>query len=63
MATESGQAKAPANQQPVSLWASALSRFEEWDPAWAELTVKMNTNPRMDGILPIKFIEMVSAGV
>jgi alkylhydroperoxidase/carboxymuconolactone decarboxylase family protein YurZ len=60
MATEGGQAKASANQQPVSLWAAALNQLKEWDPAWAEHTVKMTTNPWMDGILPFKFIELVS---
>ena len=63
MATESGQAKASANQQPVSLWAAALNQLKEWDPAWAEHTVKITTNAWMDGILPIKFIELVSVGL
>jgi hypothetical protein len=63
MAPESGQAKASANQRPVSLWASGLSQLEEWDPSWTEHTAKMTTNARMDGILPIKFIELVSVGL
>jgi alkylhydroperoxidase/carboxymuconolactone decarboxylase family protein YurZ len=63
MATESGQAKASANQHPVSLWAAALNQLKEWDRAWAEHTVKMTTNPWMDGILPVKFIELVSVGL
>ena len=50
MATESGQAKASANQQSVSPWAAALNQLKEWDPAWAEHTVKMTTNPWMNGI-------------
>ena len=60
MATESGQAKATANEQPVSPWAAALNQLREWDPEWAEHCVKMTTNPWTDGILPIKFIELVS---
>jgi alkylhydroperoxidase/carboxymuconolactone decarboxylase family protein YurZ len=63
MATESGQAKASANEQTVSLWAAALNQLKEWDPAWAKHTVKMTTNPWMDGILPVKFIELVSVGL
>jgi hypothetical protein len=63
MATESREAKASANQQQVSLWAAALNQFQEWDPARAERTVKMTTNPWMDGILPIKLIELVSVGL
>ena len=63
MTTESGQAKASANQQPASPWAAALNQLKEWDPAWAEHTVKMTTNPWTDGILPVKFIELVSVGL
>ena len=63
MATEGGQAKASANQQPVSLWVAALNQLKEWDPAWAEHTVKMTTNPWVDGVLPVKFIELVSVGL
>src|SRR5258708_19430267 len=63
MATESGQAKASTNQQPVSPWAAALNQLKEWDPAWAEHSVKVTTNPWMDGILPVKFIELISVGL
>jgi hypothetical protein len=63
MATESGQAKPSVNRQPESLWAAALNQLKAWDPPWAEHTVKMTTNPWMDGILPIKFIELVSVGL
>ena len=63
MATESGKAKASVNQQPVSPWAAALNQLKEWDPAWAEHTLKMTTNPQMDGMLPIRFIELVSVGL
>jgi len=63
MATEGRQAKASANEQPVSLWAAALNQLKEWDLVWAEHTVKMTTNPWMDGILPVKFIELVSIGL
>jgi alkylhydroperoxidase/carboxymuconolactone decarboxylase family protein YurZ len=62
MATESGQAKASVNQQPESLWAAALNQRKKWHPAWPEHTVKMTTNPWMNGILPIKFVELVSVG-
>ena len=63
MATESGQAKGAANEQPVSPWASALNQLREWDPEWAEQCVQMTTNPWKDGILPIEFIELVSVGL
>ena len=63
MATQGGQAKASANQQSVSLWASALNQLKEWDPSWAEHAVNLTTNPWTDGILPVKFIELVSVGL
>ena len=63
MATESGQAKASANEQPMSPWAAALNQLRKWDPEWAEQCVKMTANPWTDGILPIKFIELVSVGM
>jgi alkylhydroperoxidase/carboxymuconolactone decarboxylase family protein YurZ len=63
MATEGGQAKASVNEQPASPWAVALNQLRKWDPEWAEQCVKMTTNPWKDGILPIKFIELVSVGL
>jgi len=63
MATESGQAKASANEQPLSPWAAALNQLREWDPAWAEQCVHITTNPWTDGVLPVKFIELVSVGL
>ena len=63
MATESGQAKASAKEQPLSPWAAALDQLQKWDPEWAEQCVEITTNPWKDGILPIKFIELVSVGL
>ena len=63
MATESGQANASANEEPVSPWVAALNQLREWDPEWAEQCVKMVRNPWADGILPVKFIELVSVGL
>jgi len=63
MATESGQAKASTNQPHESSWAAALNQLREWDPAFAEQTVKMTTGPWTDGILPVKFVELVSVGL
>ena len=60
MSTEYDQAKASANEQPASPWETALNKLREWDPEWAEGCVQMTTNPCTDGILPIKFIELVN---
>ena len=40
-----------------------MAKLREWDPAWAEPCVKMTTNPWTTGVLPRKFIELVSVGL
>jgi alkylhydroperoxidase/carboxymuconolactone decarboxylase family protein YurZ len=63
MATDNDLAKVPSTEHSVSPWAAALKQLREWDAAWAEQCVQMTTNPWTDGILPIKFIELVSVGL
>jgi alkylhydroperoxidase/carboxymuconolactone decarboxylase family protein YurZ len=61
MATDAETAKAlSSNQSP---WVAALSKLREWDPVWAELAVKITTNPWSDGVLRAKFIELVCVGL
>lgn len=55
--------KALASEHSGSAWETALNLLREWDPSWAEQCVKMTTNPWTDGVLPIKFIELVSVGL
>jgi alkylhydroperoxidase/carboxymuconolactone decarboxylase family protein YurZ len=63
MATWKGTAKASGSDQATSPWAAALSKLRDWDPAWAELAVKITTNPWTDRVLPTKFIELVCVGL
>ena len=44
-------------------WDSALEKLRECDPGWAEPCFKMSTNPWTSGVLPRKFIELVSVGL
>jgi len=44
-------------------WDPALSRLREWDPKWAALCERMATNPWVNGVLPRKFIELVSVAL
>jgi alkylhydroperoxidase/carboxymuconolactone decarboxylase family protein YurZ len=44
-------------------WEAAVRQLREWDPAWAATCVKMTTNPWNDGILPRKFVELVSVAI
>jgi alkylhydroperoxidase/carboxymuconolactone decarboxylase family protein YurZ len=44
-------------------WDPALAIFREWDPPWADSCVKMTTNPWTAGVLPRKFIELVSVAL
>src|SRR5579859_1055382 len=57
-----GEETAKTNQ-PVSPWVAALGKLREWDPKWAELALKITTNPWTDGVLPRKFVELVSVGL
>jgi alkylhydroperoxidase/carboxymuconolactone decarboxylase family protein YurZ len=63
MTTESGTAKATGSEQATSPWEGALGRLREWDPAWAEQAVNLTTSPWKEGVLPTKFIELVSVGL
>jgi alkylhydroperoxidase/carboxymuconolactone decarboxylase family protein YurZ len=56
-------AKAAAPDHLTGPWDSSLEKLREWDPAWAELCVKMTTNPWANGILPRKTIELVCVAV
>ena len=44
-------------------WDGAFEKLNEWDPAWAATCAKMAVNPWIDGVLPRKFIELVSVGL
>jgi alkylhydroperoxidase/carboxymuconolactone decarboxylase family protein YurZ len=63
MATREETAKASGGSQPESPWVAALNQLHEWDPGWAELVLKITTNPWTDGVLPVKFIELVCVGL
>ena len=47
----------------VGPWDSALATLQEWDSEWADACTRMATNPWTNGILPRKFIELVSVGL
>jgi alkylhydroperoxidase/carboxymuconolactone decarboxylase family protein YurZ len=44
-------------------WDSALDQLRDWDPKFAEACERMTTNPWNAGVLPRKFIELVSLGL
>ncbi|MGC1644548.1 MAG: carboxymuconolactone decarboxylase family protein [Candidatus Sulfotelmatobacter sp.] len=48
---------------PTGPWDSALDTLREWDPIFAELCFRMNTNPWTHSVLPRKFIELVSVSL
>jgi alkylhydroperoxidase/carboxymuconolactone decarboxylase family protein YurZ len=56
--------KTPATPpQATGPWDAALDTLREWDEAWATSCVKMTTNPWTSGVLPLKFVELVSVGL
>jgi alkylhydroperoxidase/carboxymuconolactone decarboxylase family protein YurZ len=54
-----------AKSAPIAAgpWDAALSQLREWDPHWAAACQRMTTNPWTSGILPRKFVELVSLGI
>ena len=44
-------------------WEAALSQLEKWDPDWAQICVKMSTNPWTHNVLPRKLIELVGVAL
>jgi len=44
-------------------WDEAVDSLRAWDPQWAAACVAMTTNPWTSGVLPQKFIELVSVGL
>jgi alkylhydroperoxidase/carboxymuconolactone decarboxylase family protein YurZ len=55
--------KTPATPPATGPWDAALDMLREWDPKWADACVKMTTNPWSSGVLPRKFVELVSVGL
>ena len=49
--------------EEVGPWDPALAQLRAWDRHWAETCEKMTTNPWVGGVLPRKFIELVSVGL
>ena len=49
--------------EEVGPWDPALAQLRAWDRDWAETCEKMTTNPWIGGVLPRKFIELVSVGL
>lgn len=65
MTNNLGTGKTPPVDQPQETgpWDAALAQLSLWDPTWAATCVKMSTNPWAGGILPRKFVELVSVGL
>ena len=63
MAIAEETAKASGTGQPESPWAAVISKLREWDPAWAELALKITTNHSTSGVLSAKFSELVLIGL
>jgi alkylhydroperoxidase/carboxymuconolactone decarboxylase family protein YurZ len=60
---ESGNPTKIDQVQETGPWDAALSKLSEWDPAWAATCGKMAMNPWTQGVLPRKFIELVSVAL
>jgi alkylhydroperoxidase/carboxymuconolactone decarboxylase family protein YurZ len=55
----------PALSQPEEKgpWDAALDQLRQWDPKWAEMCVKMTTDPWTSGVLPRKLVELIGVAL
>lgn len=51
------------SNQATGPWDPAVNQLREWDPKWADACFKMSNNPWTNGVLPRKFLELVSIGL
>lgn len=40
-----------------------FDKVRAWDPKWAGASFKMSTNPWISGVLPLKFVELISVAI
>lgn len=62
---DSKGSKAPTTDQPneTGYWGSALAQVQEWDPQWAEMYLKMTSNPSRSGVLQPKLVELIGVAL
>ena len=51
------------SKRRIDSWERALQLLREWDPEWAEVTIRMTTNPWKSGVLPRKTVELISVAL
>jgi alkylhydroperoxidase/carboxymuconolactone decarboxylase family protein YurZ len=44
-------------------WDVAAGSLRDWEPGWAEVYEKVTVNPWKSGVLPRKFVELISVGL
>ncbi len=54
---------AEENAASTGPWDPVLDKLREWDAKWADACMRMSTNPWTSGVLPRKFVELVSVGL
>jgi alkylhydroperoxidase/carboxymuconolactone decarboxylase family protein YurZ len=61
MTSDGNHESAPINigAAETGPWDTALDQLSEWDPAWAEVCLKMATNPWRRDVLPRKLVELI----
>jgi alkylhydroperoxidase/carboxymuconolactone decarboxylase family protein YurZ len=58
-----GQTSARGQAPESGPWDPALDQLRQWDPDWATACARMATNPWSTGLLPRKFVELVSVAL
>jgi alkylhydroperoxidase/carboxymuconolactone decarboxylase family protein YurZ len=54
---------ATGQRQETGPWDNTLDQMREWDPKWAEKSVRMAANPWTRGVLSRKNIELICVGL
>jgi alkylhydroperoxidase/carboxymuconolactone decarboxylase family protein YurZ len=44
-------------------WGAELGTLRAWDGEWAEACERMSSDPWRSGVLPLKFVELISVGI
>jgi alkylhydroperoxidase/carboxymuconolactone decarboxylase family protein YurZ len=53
-----------ANSAPgTGPWDSSLDQLREWDPRWADASLKMTMNPETKGVLPEKTVALIGVAL
>src|SRR5215467_3182097 len=63
MTPKAGDTTQGSSRRESTPWDEALDQLRQWDPEWAEVCLKLTTNPWTTGVLPRKTVELISVAL